>query len=170
MNTLEAIAKRVSVRSYKSEQISEEALEKILKAGMAAPVGRGRYDNLHITVVQNRELLDKIGNGFSELFSKMFNQKVDKNFGAPTMIFVSEKDGMDNANAACVLENMIIAATSMEIDNILWAGGCMVVKQDDELRNALGIPEEYIPSLCASFGYAKEPEEAKVHTITVNRV
>ena len=31
MNTLEAIAKRVSVRAYKSEQIPENALEKILK-------------------------------------------------------------------------------------------------------------------------------------------
>lgn len=47
MNTLEDIAKRVSVRSYKSEQISEDALADILKAGMSAPVGRGRYDNLH---------------------------------------------------------------------------------------------------------------------------
>ena len=38
MNTLEAIAKRTSVRSYKPDQIREEDLQKILKAGMAAPV------------------------------------------------------------------------------------------------------------------------------------
>lgn len=39
MNTLEAIAKRVSVRAYRPEQIPEETLQAILKAGMAAPVG-----------------------------------------------------------------------------------------------------------------------------------
>ena len=39
MNTLEAIAKRRSTRSYESEQISEEALAAIIKAGCAAPIG-----------------------------------------------------------------------------------------------------------------------------------
>ena len=170
MNTLEAIAKRYSCRNYKPEQIPEEALDEILKAGMAAPVGRALYDNLHITVVQNMELLNKIGDGFSELFAKMFNQKVDRNFHAPTMVFVSQKDTRDNADAACVLENMLIAATSLGIDNIIWGGGCVVVNQDESLRNALEIPEGYIPALCASFGYAVNEETAKVHTINVNRV
>ena len=50
MNTLEAIAKRKSTRSYKAEQISEQALEAIIKAGCAAPVALAKYDSLHITV------------------------------------------------------------------------------------------------------------------------
>ena len=37
MNTLEAIAKRKSTRSYKAEQISEDALATIIKAGCSAP-------------------------------------------------------------------------------------------------------------------------------------
>ena len=53
MNTLEAIAKRKSTRNYTPEQIPEEALAVILKAGFAAPVAMAKYDSLHITVVQN---------------------------------------------------------------------------------------------------------------------
>ena len=174
MNTIEAIARRVSVRAYKPEQISEEALESIRKAGMAAPVGSGAYDSLHITVVQDWDLLNTISNAVSEMVSKMFGRKVDKNFGAPTMIIVSAKPGMmpgiEYANAACVLENMLIAATSMGIDNIIWGGGSAVVAQSEELMKQLGIPEGFKPALCASFGYAVSEEPAKQHQISVNRI
>ena len=54
----EAIAKRKSTRSYKSVQIPEEALEKIIKAGCAAPVARAQYDSLNITVIQNEHGID----------------------------------------------------------------------------------------------------------------
>lgn len=60
MNTLEAIKKRVSCRAYKPEQISEEALNEILKAGMSAPVASAMYDSMHITVVENEEVLKQI--------------------------------------------------------------------------------------------------------------
>lgn len=59
MNTLEAINKRVTCRAYKPEQISEEALETILKAGMAAPVASAKYDSMHITVVENEAVFFK---------------------------------------------------------------------------------------------------------------
>ena len=68
MNTLEAIAKRKSTRNYTPEQIPEEALEVILKAGFAAPVAMAKYDSLHITVVQTQQLLDKINQATEEVF------------------------------------------------------------------------------------------------------
>ena len=174
MNTLEAIAKRVSVRAYKPEQISDEALDAILKAGTAAPVGSGAYDSLHITVLQDWDLLNEIGNAVTDMVEKLMGRRMDKNFGAPTMIFVSAKPGMmpgiEYANAACVLENMLIAATSMGIDNIVWFGGSAVVAQNEKLMQKLGIPDGFKPTLCASFGYAVNEQPAKVHTISVNRV
>ena len=60
MNTLEAIAKRVSVRNYKPEQITEEELRAILKAGCAAPIASAQYETLHITVVQDAVLRKKV--------------------------------------------------------------------------------------------------------------
>lgn len=174
MNILEAIAKRYSARAYKPEQISEETLETILKAGMAAPVGSGAYDSLHITVLQDWNLLNEIGNAVTDMAEKQLGKRMDKNFGAPTMIFVSAKPGMmpgiEYANAACVLENMLIAATAMGIDNIIWGGGSAVVAQSEELMKKLNIPEGFKPTLCASFGYATNEESAKIHTININRV
>lgn len=174
METLEAIAKRTSTRKFKETQISEENLQAILKAGMAAPVGSGAYNSLHITVVQNQSVFSKINAAVTELIFKMMGKKMDKNFGAPTMIFVSSKPammpGLEYANTACVLENMAIAATSLGIDNIIWGGASSAVDQNAELRKILEIPEGYKPILCISLGYASEDEIPKKHEITVNKI
>ena len=37
METLEAISRKKSVRAFKLEQISDEALDRIIKAGFKAP-------------------------------------------------------------------------------------------------------------------------------------
>ena len=174
MNAIESITVRKSTRSYKSKQININDLERILQTGMAAPVGSGAYDTLHLTVVQNQDLFSKINVAVTDMIFKMLGKKMDKNFGAPTMIFVSSKSammpGLEYANAACVLENMAIAATSLGIDNIIWGGAAAAVAQNDELLKAMKIPDGYKPVLCISLGYAKETESPKKHEISVNKI
>ena len=173
MEALEAIEKRNSTRKFKETQISEENLQIILKAGMSAPVGSGAYDTLHITVVQSQNIFSKINAAVTELIFKMMGKKMDKNFGAPTMIFISSKPammpGLEYANTACVLENMAIAATSLGVDNIIWGGAASAVEQNTELREILEIPEGYKPILCISLGYASEDEIPRKHEIAVNK-
>lgn len=175
MNTLEAIAKRYSARAYDpNRQVPEEALQAIFKAGMAAPVGSNAYDTLHLTVVQDMDILNEIGDAVTELVAKVLGRRMDKNFHAPTMVVVSAKPGhmpgIEMANAATVLENMAIAATDMGIDNIIWGGASAVIAQNPELKAKLQIPEGFQPTLVASFGYALVSEAAKHHEITVNRI
>ena len=174
MNAIESITARKSTREYKSKQISNNDLEIILQAGMAAPVGSGAYDTLHITVVQNQNFFTKINAAVTDMIFKMMGKKMDKNFGAPTMIFVSSKPtmmpGLEYANTACILENMSIAATSLGIDNIIWGGAAVAVAQNDELQKDLEIPEGYKPILCISLGYAPKTESPKKHEISVNKV
>lgn len=77
---------------------------------------------------------------------------------------------MDYANAGCIVENMLIAATSMGIDNIVWAIPSIANSQNTDMMKQLGIPEGLKPLLCASFGYAVTDTPAKYHVITVNRI
>ena len=174
MNTLEAITKRVSVRAYTPEQISDEALQTILQAGMAAPVGSGAYDTLHLTVIQEKVILTEIEESVNELVFKLLGKRMNKNFGAPTMIVVStmpgKMPGIEMANAATVLENMVLAATDIGIDNIIWGGAAVVIARDPALRKKVQIPEGFQPTLVASFGYGVSREPAKHHIISVNRV
>ena len=57
MTAMDSIFSRRSIRSYTGEAPSKEELAKILSACYAAPVGMGRYDSLHVTVVKNADFL-----------------------------------------------------------------------------------------------------------------
>ncbi len=174
MNTLDAIKKRFSARAYDGRQISEEALQTILKAGMAAPVASAKYDSMHITVVENEAVLKQIVDASSDFLPAFVGERKELNFGVKNIIIVSGSPGlapgMDYASAGCIVENMLIAATSMGIDNIVWAIPAIAISQNADLMKQLGIPEGQKPLLCASFGYAVTEEPAKDHVITVNRV
>ena len=174
METLEAIFSRKSVRAYKGEQIPEEALDKIIKAGCAAPVATASYDSLHISVVQDAVILKQISEGASAMASKIMGVEKNMDFGAPTMIVLSAAPGKipghENFNAATVLENMAIAATSLGIDNIMWGASAVVIGQSPEMQKAVGIPEGYKAVLCLSLGYAVAEEPAKTHSIEINYV
>ena len=51
---------RKSCREYIDEQITTAQLKALLEAGCAAPVARGKFEQLQLTVVQDKELLDNI--------------------------------------------------------------------------------------------------------------
>lgn len=174
MDAIQAVLSRKSTRHYKNTQIAAEALDAILKAGMSAPVGSGAYDSLHLTVVQSPAIFSEINKAVTDLTLQMSGKHMDKNFGAPTMIFVSSKPavmpGLEYANAACVLENMAIAATGAGIDSIIWGGAAAAVARDAGLSEKLGIPAGFTPLLCISLGYGSENEPPKQHEISMNKV
>lgn len=60
MNTMETICSRKTIRSYTGENITADELNVILKAANASPVGMGQYDSMHLTVITNEELMNKI--------------------------------------------------------------------------------------------------------------
>ena len=61
MNTLEALAKRKSVRGYTSQAVEPEKLETILQYGNKAP-NAGPF---HMTVIRKQELLQRINDAVS---------------------------------------------------------------------------------------------------------
>ena len=174
METLDAIAARRSCRAYSDAPVLDGELETILRAGMAAPVGSAAYDTLHITVVENGQLMGRIFEEASDLALKMLGVRKSMDFGAPVLVLVSSEParlpGMEYANAATVLENMCLAATGLGLDSLMWGAAAAAVAQSGELQEKLGIPGGFRPLLCASFGHAAAPEPAKVHSIAVDWV
>ena len=174
METTKAILLRKSVRAYTPEQISDKVLDTILQSGFRAPVASNKYDSLHITIVQNPEILKQIMTIASNMVYKILNVKKNVDFGAKTLIIVSSTPammpGIEYANAACVLENMVLAATDQNVDSIIWGGAAAAVNGDETLKKVLTIPDGFTPLLCASFGYAINDELPKEHTIAWNRI
>ena len=174
MNTLEAIAKRKSTRSYKPEKIGEDALSTIIKAGCAAPIALAKYDSLHITVVEDDGLIDQIFDQAQEMVLAAIGVRKNLNYGAKTLIIVSSlpphREGMDYANGGIVIENMVLAATDLGIDSCIMGAPIAALAANAELSRAVGIPDGFTPVLGAVFGYATEDGSAKEHAISVNRV
>ncbi|MDF9825426.1 nitroreductase [Breznakia sp. PF5-3] len=155
METLDAIVQRQSCRSYKENQIDEEQLTKLLYAANAAPVGMKRYENVKITVIQNKEILKDINDACEKVFQRGQNVTYD----APTLVLVSVKKPEDKANpsalcnAACMIENMAIAATDLGIGSVYLLGLTRVLIEDKEFCDKLLIPEDFIPASAIALGY-----------------
>jgi nitroreductase len=162
MNTLEAIARRSSCRAYKPEQIADDQLEKILKAGNAAPVGMAKYNTIKISVIQNRELIDKIDKEGMRFFARQGVEMEHPLYKAPTFILFSGNDGpMSLCNISCIIENMIIEAADLGIGSCYIMGNVAAVKGNAEIEKAVGMPEGF--ELCAGLiiGYPAEGPETR---------
>ena len=58
----------------------------------------------------------------------------------------------------------------MGIDSVVLGGTIPAIENNDELKNALGVPEGFKPLLAVALGYGSEDTPGKEHTISINRV
>ena len=143
MELLEAISKRRSIRAYTDEKVSGAKLEMVLKAGCAAPVGRSLYEKMHISVIQEESLLKEI----SEAMKANMHMEDDPLYNASTLILVSAAEmpypGIEIADTACILENMMLEATEQGLGSVVIWGSGMTVNHVPGLRQKAGIPDGY---------------------------
>lgn len=158
---LENIANRKSVRSYKSDPIPGEMVEKMLRAGMSAPTAMNRQPWAFV-VVDNPDTL-------KSLAGKLKHAKMLE--GAPLAIIVCAESHFTN-HAGISVENMFwqqdcAAAT----ENILLAaealglGAVWTAASDPErsaiVRDALGMEPKFAPFCVIPIGYPAGDEKPK---------
>lgn len=163
MDTLETIAVRKSVRSYKREQIGDEALATIIKAGQSAPnAGPFQISAIQKTVVL-KQLSEVTRTGMKNSGNTFLMQRVslpgyDPIYGAPTVLLLSAPDDNVNsaANTALAAENMILAATALGLGTCYLGspGLAFAGKEARELTAQIGIPETYAFKCAIAIGYS----------------
>ncbi|MGD0717163.1 MAG: nitroreductase family protein [Halobacteriota archaeon] len=171
----ELIMSRRSVRKYKEEQIPEESLQAILKAGIYAPNG-GNTQMWHFTVLQKQNTLKEL----NELIRKAFAKNADSDnrfikgaakvaqsdmycfyYRAPTLILVSSDVANPNAIAdcACAVENILLAAHAEGIGSV-YINAPTWFDDDPGVRALLtkiGLPQNYHVCASAAIGYSDAP-------------
>lgn len=168
METLEAIKRRVSTRKYLDKQIKDEELQIILDAGKQAPVAYNKYDDLIITVVQNKDVLNEI----DRLCDEYYGVDTRIFFDAPTLIFVSSKKAkydQEYENVACIMENMALAATDINIGNVYLKGMTLHI-EEKTLAKILNLPEDFKAIAALGVGYPDRETTPKIHDIKINRI
>ena len=170
MQTLEAIARRKSTRDFDPDRaVPDDIVDMVVKAGCQAPIGANKRESLHLTVCRNKEVINEINRSTA---AAMKMEERDFFYGAPVVIFVSASEeqmapGIEYANAACVIENMLIAATDAGLGNIYLWGGVQALSRNKELCAKMGIPEGFRPVSAAAIGYSRSGD-AEPRPLTVS--
>ena len=144
MNTLEQILHRRSIRRFKAELPSREAIEKITEAGTYAPSGRGLQSGL-ILAITNKELRDRISAMNNVVWGG--EEGFDPFYGAPAILVVlGKKESAHKVyDGSLIMGNMMLAADALGLGTC-WIHRAKEVFETEEgkqILRDLGITEEY---------------------------
>lgn len=156
----ETIRTRTSIRKFDpSVPVSEETVEKILRAGMCAPSALNKQP-WEFVVVREPELLKAIGEAMP--FSRVGN-------GAQAAIVVC--GNLDNGipgrgkefwihDCSAASMNILLAAKALGLGAV-WTGVFPDVERAEVVRKLLAIPEGYMPLNIIPLGAPAENPEPK---------
>lgn len=155
MNFQELAEKRYSVRSYKTDEVPEEALRAVLEAGRLAPTAANRQA-FRIMVMRTDDAKDKLLDIYR---SEWFVQP-------PLVLAVLSlsnecwvrRDGKSygDVDAAIVMDHMVLAAAELGLGTC-WIGAFDLQKA----RAALSIPEDVEPIAFTPLGYPADAAGSK---------
>ena len=155
-DTLKTLMERRSVRSYKPDQIPEDVLEQILRAGEYAPSGMGMQSAVMV-VVQDPDTIRTL----SRINAEIMGTDGDPFYGAPTVVVVlaDRRRGTCVEDGSLVMGNLMNAAFSLGVDSC-WIHRARETYETEEGKALLkkwGLSEDYIGIGNCILGYSDQP-------------
>ncbi len=151
---LEAIKKRQSIRKYKDNPLSDEQIEKLLKAAMNAPSARNTQ-SWQFIVIKNKKVLNDVST-MSPYLQMMKS--------TPCAILVlGEKLKVDKMeylyyNCSAAIENILIEAVHLGLGSC-WCAIGPNLDRIENFRNYFKLSDHLEPISIVSVGYADEEKE-----------
>ncbi|MBE6608928.1 MAG: diguanylate cyclase [Ruminococcaceae bacterium] len=152
-NVIKSLKERRSVRSYKSEQITDEMLDIILEVGTFAPTGRNLQSPLMVAV-RDKETIKKL----SEMNAAVMGSDRDPFYGAPCVVVVFADPSVYTyiEDGSLVMGNLLNAAYACGL------GGCWIHRAKEvfetqagkKLMREWGVDEKYVGIGNCILGYA----------------
>ena len=168
MDVLQTISSRRSHRAYREEQLPEETLSAILRAGLESPSAINRQP-WHFSVVQNPELLQEMHEEGAKIMGKDRNPRFTKPdfqmfYHAPTVIFLfGEKDfGWTQVDCGIAVENMALAAEGLGVGSVILGmpKAAFAGEKGDAFRKRLACPEGFDFVIALALGYSTDTKDA----------
>lgn len=158
---LKVLEERRSCRAYKPEQITEEELQAVLKAGTYAPTGMGRQSPVIVAVTDK-----DTRNQLMKMNAAVMGTDSDPYYGAPVIVLVLADASAHTyvQDASCVLENMMLAAHSLGLGSV-WINRekeMFESKEGKQLLEKWNLPSTLAGVGALALGYpAAQPAPAK---------
>lgn len=149
MDLFQAIHTRRSIRSYTDQEVSEEDIEKILEAAMAAP-SAGNQQPWNFIVIRDKEKLAAIPEIHPH--ARMVKQ-------AQVAILVCGRiDGkwptFWSQDCSAASQNILLAARGLGLGSV-WAGIYPETERMEGFRKIFGIPEDVMPFALIPLGWSE---------------
>jgi len=151
METLNAISTRRSIRQFTSQEIPEDLVEKILRAGMQAPSARN-YQPWHFIVINDRKILDKI---------PLVHPYAEMMYQATLAILVCGDLNLEKSveycaiNCSAATQNILLAAHDLRLGAV-WLGVYPREERTKGLIKVFNIPDNIVPISLIACGYPAE--------------
>jgi nitroreductase len=160
---------RRAVREYKPDDIPDETVKELIKAGVYAPSALNEQP-WRFVVIKNPGLIKKCSDRAKKLWLDSIKVPVDEETGelvslvsdpgfnifydAPLLIFIFTRRGADSPEIDCALaaENMMLGARSLDIGSC-WIGLAAILGSDRELLREIGVPGDHRLMSQLIFGY-----------------
>ena len=128
---IDAIKARRSTKSFKSDPVSKEIVDRVIEAGLYAASAQGKQVPI-IVAVTNKKLRDRL----SEMNRKVggWDEGFDPFYGAPVVLVVLADKNWANRvyDGSLVIGNMMLAAHSLKI------GSCWIHRAKEEFESDEG--------------------------------
>ena len=121
--SMKTLLNRRSVRSFRPEQLREEDLAAILKAGTYAPSAMGKQPAVMV-VVQDEATRSQLSQMNAAILGK---PGTDPFYGAPTVVVVLSQGGCAVEDGSLVMGNLMNAAAAIGV------GSCWIHSDNDPL-------------------------------------
>ena len=156
MNAMENLLTRRSVRSYKSDMVDRETLDRILRAGTHAATGMNKQAPI-IIAVTNREMRDRL----SKLNAAVMGSDNDPFYGAPVVLVVLA----DRAVRTHVYDGSLVMGNLMNAAHAEGVASCWIHRAKEvfdspegkKILADLGIEGDYEGIGNLILGYADGP-------------
>lgn len=158
METLETLFHRKSVRHFTGAAVSKEALETLLRAGMAAPSAVNKQPWAFVAVTL-RETMDQLAEGLP--YARMLAQA-----GAAIVVCgIPEKanNGMLEyavIDCSAATENILLAAEAMGLGAV-WTAVYPRPEREAWVRHVLDLPGNVLPLCVIPIGHPTGVDQAK---------
>lgn len=161
MEALEALYTRRSIKAYSDRMPSQTDIDRITKAGMAAPTGMGMQSPL-IVVVKNRELRNEL----SKMNAEVMGTHADPFYNAPVIIVVLA----DKTRSTYLYDGSLVMGNMLNAAHAVGLGACWIHRakqvfeseRGKQMLKEWGIEGDYEGIGHIALGYAAmEPKPAK---------
>ena len=169
-SALEVIKARTSIRSFTGEKLTEEQINTLLDAAMAAPTDRNLQPWRFIVLTDEEAKLS--------LYSREHHQKMVSTAGAVIVVCgetmrdaTPPKDNPDAQpekvyndfwfeDCCAATENLLLAATALDLGAV-WLSCYPSERIVNRIKGVLNIPETVIPLAIVPIGYPADRPEPK---------